>query len=287
MRVGGDAAAWAAADAGALLDVPALTIAVGTDHPACDLFAPDEAAAERWEELVGRAPRACAVAALVVRRPSSLVTESLAYSLLQSGPEFRRWLEGRGPARPAGDAGDPRVRVDGRTIVLTRPGRHNALDVAMREALCDALDALAADDGPVTVRAEGPSFCSGGDLGEFGTAPEPVDAHFVRLARSPAARFQRLAGRLTVHLHGSCLGAGVELPAFAARVVAAPDTRIGLPEANIGLLPGAGGTVSIPARIGRRRFVELVVTGETIDARTALAWGLVDALEDGEDAAAK
>ena len=215
-----------------------------------------------------------------MRRPSSLVAESLAYSLLQSGPEYRRWLAGRGEVRPAADTEEPRVRVEGRTVVLTRPARHNALDVAMREALCDALDGLAAGDGPIEVRAEGPSFCSGGDLGEFGTAPEPVDAHLVRLARSPAARFQRLADRLTVHLHGSCLGAGIELPAFARRVVATPDARIGLPEANIGLIPGAGGTVSIPARVGRRRFLELVVTGETIDASTALAWGLVDEVRD-------
>src|SRR5207245_2169044 len=77
-------------------------------------------------------------------------------------------------------------------------------------------------------------------------------------------------------VHGACLGAGIELPAFAARVVAADDTAIGLPEAGLGLVPGAGGTVSITRRAGRQRLLELLITGEPIEAATAHAWGLVD-----------
>jgi enoyl-CoA hydratase/carnithine racemase len=268
-----------AGDTEALLDAPVVTIAVGDDAPACDLFAPDEDAAHEWESLLRRAPRAACVAALLVRRESSsLVAESLAYSLLQSGPEFAAWLERRGPAPGVPDPDDTRVHVsaDGGTVTLARPRRANALDVRMRDALCDALDALSQHDGPITVQAEGRSFCTGGDLDEFGTAPPPVDAHLVRLARSPALRFQRLAPRMTVHLRGQALGSGIELAAFASRVVAAPDARIGLPELDIGLVPGAGGTVSIVRRIGRRRFFELLVRGQTIDAPTALDWGLVD-----------
>jgi hypothetical protein len=267
-----------AGGAEALLDVPVLTIAVGDDSPACDLHAADDEGALRWETLLARAPRAACVAALLVRRGSSLVAESLAYSLLQSGPEFVSWCAARGPAPGVPDPLGPRVRVDGRTVTLVRSSRGNALDVAMREALCDALDALGSvgDDLPIEVRGEGPSFCTGGDLGEFGTAPPPVDAHLVRLARSPALRFQRLGSRLTARIHGHTLGSGIELAAFASRVVAAPETRIALPELDLGLVPGAGGTVSIPARIGRRRFLELLVAGGSIDAATALEWGLVD-----------
>ena len=87
-----------------------------------------------------------------------------------------------------------------------------------------------------------------------------------------------LADRVTVELHGACFGSGIELPAFAGRVVAAPDTAIALPEIALGLIPGAGGTVSLPRRIGRRRTLLLALTGRTIDARTALEWGLVDEL---------
>jgi enoyl-CoA hydratase/carnithine racemase len=191
---------------------------------------------------------------------------------------FAAWLERRGPAPGVPDPDDERVRIDvrTRTLTLTRPRRANALDVRMRDAICDALDALAQDHGHITVNAEGRAFCTGGDLDEFGTAPPPVDAHLVRLARSPALRFQRLGTHITVQLHGHALGSGIELAAFASHVVAAPDTRIGLPELDLGLVPGAGGTVSIVRRIGRRRFFELLVRGQTIDAPTALDWGLVD-----------
>jgi enoyl-CoA hydratase/carnithine racemase len=79
-------------------------------------------------------------------------------------------------------------------------------------------------------------------------------------------------------VHGACVGAGVELPAFASRVVADPGARFRLPEVAMGLVPGAGGTVSLPRRIGRQRTCRLALTGEWLDAETALRWGLVDEL---------
>ena len=68
------------------------------------------------------------------------------------------------------------------------------------------------------------------------------------------------------------------MAAFAHRVVADPTTRIALPEVGLGLMPGAGGTVSLPRRIGRHRTMWLALTGATIGAEVALAWGLVDQL---------
>jgi enoyl-CoA hydratase/carnithine racemase len=69
------------------------------------------------------------------------------------------------------------------------------------------------------------------------------------------------------------------MAAFARRVVAHPDTVLSLPEIGFGLIPGAGGTVSVPRRIGRHRTAELALAGGPIDVRTALRWGLVDAVE--------
>jgi len=110
----------------------------------------------------------------------------------------------------------------------------------------------------------------------------PADTHgvirLIRLTRSPAMLMYRLAARTTARLHGSCLGAGIELPAFAAQVLAAEDTTMGLPELTLGLIPGAGGTASLPRRIGRWRTAYLGLTGQTIDADQALRWGLVDAI---------
>ena len=70
-------------------------------------------------------------------------------------------------------------------------------------------------------------------------------------------------------------------PAFAERVVAAPDTHFQLPEVAMGLVPGAGGTASLPRRIGRQHTVWLGLSGVAIDAPTALEWGLIDAIESG------
>ena len=163
-------------------------------------------------------------------------------------------------------------------IALNRPERRNAYGRDVRDALVSALQLVSWDDGIVRVVIDGAgsSFCSGGDLDEFGTAPDPVTAHLVRTRAGAALPLHRVADRVEVRLHGACVGAGIELPAYASRVVAAPDTRVLLPEIGMGLIPGAGGTVSIPRRIGRWRTLYLALTGEFIDAGTALAMGLVD-----------
>jgi enoyl-CoA hydratase/carnithine racemase len=143
-----------------------------------------------------------------------------------------------------------------------------ALEVAVADPTIEA----------VHLRGAGPSFCSGGDLSEFGTTPDPVTAHLVRTTRSAGALLARCAPRVTAHVHGACVGAGCELAAFAGRVVAAADATFRLPELAMGLVPGAGGTAGLPRRIGRQRTAWLALTGEAIDARAALAWGLVDEL---------
>jgi len=84
---------------------------------------------------------------------------------------------------------------------------------------------------------------------------------------------------VTAHVHGACIGAGVELPSFATHVIAANDARFRLPEIEMGLVPGAGGTVSLTNRIGRHRTTWLALTGAELGAADALAWGLVDAIE--------
>ncbi|MFZ0833281.1 MAG: enoyl-CoA hydratase/isomerase family protein, partial [Mycobacterium sp.] len=72
------------------------------------------------------------------------------------------------------------------------------------------------------------------------------------------------------------LGSGLEMAAFCGRVEADPQSQFGLPELALGLIPGAGGTVSITRRIGRWRTAYLVLSGKSVTASTALVWGLVD-----------
>jgi enoyl-CoA hydratase/carnithine racemase len=205
--------------------------------------------------------------------------------MLLGGTEFGRWLAERGtpPAAPA--PREPLLRLE-RTggqlsITLNHPRRRNALSVALRESLLEALQ-LAEVDSTITevcIDGAGPVFCSGGDLAEFGTATDLVAAYLVRLARAPWSVIDRLAGRVTVRVHGACIGAGIEMTAFAGRVVAAPTTFFVLPEVKMGLVPGAGGTVSVPRRIGRWRAAWLMLTGEALNAATALRWGLVDEID--------
>lgn len=217
----------------------------------------------------------------------AVVAESFVYSLLQGGARHREWLASRSERTPRPRPDRPVVRVeragDEVEIVLDRPEVHNAYGTRMRDELVDALRLVAVDRSiaRVVLRGEGPSFSSGGDLDEFGTAPVPLDAHLVRTTRNAGIALAAVADRATVRVHGTCVGAGVELPAFAGWVVAEPDTTFLLPEIEMGLIPGAGGTASIPRRIGRHRAAHLAIAGRPIDATTAAAWGLVDAVEVG------
>ena len=151
----------------------------------------------------------------------------------------------------------------------------------MRDELVEALTLAAAttDVARVELRGEGKAFCAGGDLDEFGSRSDPATAHVVRLERSIGRTLSRLEKSTVTYLHGACMGSGIELAAFTDWVVAATDTQIALPEIGLGLVPGAGGTVSLTHRIGRLRTAWLAFSGQTIDATTALDWGLVDELE--------
>jgi enoyl-CoA hydratase/carnithine racemase len=243
------------------------------------------------EQRCRRWPHASAVCDDVLRAVDvdgpafpAIVTESLAYSTLQSGPEFARWLVERGPKQvPA--IPDPVVAErTGSTLHIrfNRAQRHNAFSTDARALLLEALTVALLDDtvDEVVFGGNGPSFCSGGDLAEFGTFDDPASAHLARTRHSPALALDELTRRLgracRAEIHGQVLGSGLEMAAFCGWVACHPDAVLGLPELALGLLPGAGGTLSITRRIGRWRTAYLVLSGRTIEPVTALNWGLVD-----------
>ncbi|OBG73459.1 enoyl-CoA hydratase [Mycobacterium sp. E3298] len=219
---------------------------------------------------------------------AGVVIESLAYSTLQAGPEFARWLGERGPAEMPDIADPVLAHRDGDTVCIAfnRPQRHNAFSTDARAALLEALTVALLDPSVsgIVLRGNGPSFCSGGDLAEFGTFADPASAHLARTRHSPALALDALTARLgdacRAEVHGRVLGSGLEMAAFCGWVAAREDSVFGLPELELGLIPGAGGTLSVTRRIGRWRTAYLVLSGRTIDAETALAWGLVDAIRD-------
>jgi enoyl-CoA hydratase/carnithine racemase len=236
-----------------------------------------------WLEAFRQAPQAATVLTRLVRHgQSSLHMESMSYSTLQAGPEFRTWLSKR-TSRRIPEPGE-RLRITEGSgfwlIVLNRPATHNAIDARMREELCDILDAALEARVAVGLRGEGKTFSSGGDLNEFGLLNNPVDAHFVRSSRSVASRLLELQDRLVAAVHGSTVGGGIELAAFARHVIAAKGTTFRLPEVQYGLLPGAGGTLSILRRIGRRNFLDIALTGRLVGCEEAMSIGLVDEIVD-------
>jgi enoyl-CoA hydratase/carnithine racemase len=207
----------------------------------------------------------------------------MAFSTLLASNEFRTWRS-TWPVKARDDSGRERVSIDvsgsGIDLRLTRPQVRNAFDAQMRDELSEALGfALRHPDKPVvTLSGEGACFSAGGDLDEFGRADDVGLAHLIRTLRSPARLAHALGERLTVDLHGACFGAGIEVPAAAGQVVARADATFRLPEVSMGLIPGAGGTASLPRRIGRHRTAWLAISGDVLDAQMALAWGLVDAV---------
>jgi hypothetical protein len=155
---------------------------------------------ERW-------PHAAAVCIDVLRAHDAaapaftgVITESLAYSTLQSGPEFARWLDERGPAEPVRIPDPVQAERDGSTLYVrfNRPRRHNAFSTDARAALLEALEVARLDPSVtnVVLSGNGPSFCSGGDLAEFGTFADPASAHVARTRHSPALVLDQLTARL-------------------------------------------------------------------------------------------
>lgn len=248
------------------------------------------------ETRCARSPLAATICDDVLRATAActelwpgLALESLAYSTLQAGPEFRRWLDERGPKLITEETTEAVLCArDGDTLEVSfnRPHRHNAFDNRTRAGLLDALTVARLDPSvrAVHLRGAGPSFCSGGDLAEFGTFVDPAASHVARTRHSPAQAIDELTRRLgrecRAFVHGRVLGSGLEMASFFGTVRAHPDTIFGLPELELGLIPGAGGTVSVTRRIGRWRTAYLVLTGHTITATTALEWGLIDEIGD-------
>lgn len=269
------------------------SVAIGDADPglaaACDIAVDDVAAAGPVITAIRSNPVAATVLVQVLRTTATLpvadglVVESMAYASLQAGEEYARWLAASradAPFEPTDDGPAVLMERDGDTVTLAlnRPSNRNAMAVEMRDALNEALELVGADESirGVTIAGKGRCFSVGGDLTEFGTVPDVASGHIVRGLTVPGRLLADCAGRAEARLHGACIGSGLEFPAFAGRVTAAANTHFQLPEVGMGLIPGAGGCVSLPRRIGRQRTAWLALTGKRIRAKQALEWGLVD-----------
>jgi enoyl-CoA hydratase len=262
-------------------------------HPlaaALDAIVEPPISVEALIRQTARAPHAAAVAIQLLRSLEGLPTgralqlESICYGLLQGSSEHQAWLAGRPPAAPAAPAGKLKVERHDSVLqlVIDRPQAHNAIDRSLRDQLFEAftLAALDSEVRSIQLRAVGPTFSIGADLEEFGTTRDPATAHLIRSRTLPAQALAQRAGILDVHVQGACVGAALEMAAFAGRLTAASNAWFQLPELAMGVIPGAGGCVSVPRRIGRHRAGLMILSGRRINALTAQRWGLIDAIED-------
>lgn len=278
-----------------LQQLPCPSIAIATAHPLNDAFDIVVTSPEETKTLcsnIERTPIAAMTLVQVLRcterlpAAEGLLVESLAYATLQAGPEFKKWSLANPPtAVEISDVGPPLLTEregDTLRVQLNRPSRRNAISVEIRDALTELFQLVTADTSlqQVTISGSGACFSIGGDVDEFGTTPDPARAHAIRSIRLPARYLIACADRVAFHVHSACIGAGIEIPAFGHRVTAARNAFFQLPEVRFGLIPGAGGCVSISARIGRQRAAYMALSGKKINAATALEWGLIDEIID-------
>lgn len=162
-------------------------------------------------------------------------------------------------------------------VTLNRPDQYNAYNVAMRDGLYGVLGAIH-DDAEVramVLTGAGPAFSTGGDLHEFGSAPSPVAARWVRFRRDVWGRLKSMPIPTIAAVHGFTVGGGLEMALLCDMAIAADDTRICLPETGAGMIPGVAGTQTASRRLGLGRALDIAITGRWIDARDALLIGLV------------
>ncbi len=169
-----------------------------------------------------------------------------------------------------------------RTITLNRPHKRNAIDLQLRVALADAIEAADADD---TVRAiiltgAGPVFCSGGDINTMERlAPDRAKAR-TDLAQRVIRAIWRTPKPVLAAVEGAAYGAGAALAAACDRLVAGRDAQFATTFTNVGLAGDMGAFASLPARVGQARARQMLLFPAPIAAPDALQLGLVDAVVD-------
>lgn len=289
-----DLAAWPADSAIPQAPFPLIGLGDPT-HPssdALDAIVEPPISADAILANVRKAPKAAAACTHLLRSieqlpaAEALRLESLCYAMLQGSEEHAHWLAAQpAPTAPApGNQDCLRLERDGEVLIarMDRPQRLNAIDRDMRDALYEALEMALIDPDLrlIKLRAEGRVFSEGAALSEFGTTRDPATAHAIRMRTLPATLLCGLPCLFDVHAQGPAIGSGLEVAAFAQTFTASSTAWFQLPEIAMGIIPGAGGCVSVPQRIGRSRALLMMLSGRKLNAQQALEWGLIDAIED-------
>ncbi|HEV2884570.1 MAG TPA: enoyl-CoA hydratase-related protein [Pyrinomonadaceae bacterium] len=163
-------------------------------------------------------------------------------------------------------------------MTINRPDKRNALNIKTREEGAALLDALRTDDsvGVVVITGAGDkAFIAGADIAEFAGRTAMMQRD-VMTARSLFNAIDTFPKPIIAMVNGYCLGGGCELALACDIRVASETASFGQPEINLGIIPGGGGTQRLTRLVGEGKAMEMILTGEIIDARTAHAIGLVN-----------
>jgi enoyl-CoA hydratase len=162
-------------------------------------------------------------------------------------------------------------------VTLNRPERLNAYNVEMRDGLFEALSAVQEDPEvrAMVLAGAGRAFSTGGDVSEFGQAPSPTAARWIRFRRDVWGRLRGLTVPTVAAVHGFTVGGGMEMALLCDVAIAADDARFCLPETGLGMIPGVAGTQTAARRIAFGWALDLCITGRWIDAEQALFVGLI------------
>jgi enoyl-CoA hydratase/carnithine racemase len=164
-------------------------------------------------------------------------------------------------------------------VTLNRPRVLNAFNIQMRDDLFEVLTAIRDDDEVRVALLKGAgekAFCVGADLSEFLTAPSPVAARQIRFDRDVWGLLLNIPQPLIAVLHGYVLGSGIEMALCCDLRIASDDAQFGMPEVELGIIPAAGGTQTLPRAVGRACALEMLLTGRRINAQEALQRKLVN-----------
>jgi len=168
-------------------------------------------------------------------------------------------------------------------IFLNRPEKANALQSATLEALADAARGLAGDDTlrVVVLGGRGKTFCGGADVAELRALNAATAPLFVTRIHEVCQAIRDLPVPVVAKLHGAVIGAGLEIAAACDLRVAAEGTKFAMPEVRLAI-PSVVEAALLPRLMGSGRAAWLVLTGQAIDARRGLEWGLIEEIGDGE-----
>ncbi len=161
-------------------------------------------------------------------------------------------------------------------IFLNRPKKANALHSALLTELAGAFHALARDDSlrVAVLAGKGRTFCGGADMQELKSLDASTAGPFVEKIHNVCQAIRELPAPVVARLHGAVIGAGLEIAAACDLRIAAEGTKFAMPEVRLGI-PSVVEAALLPRLVGSGRAAWLVLTGEAIDARRALEWGLV------------